>query len=83
MICTKKKLCGAFDRVSLNPSQKLQPPPRMCMGAGPQSVSKAVKRPLSYDGAATPAEQKVQSIVQIQPMNPHTARELRTRRNGL
>ena len=41
--------------------------------------TKAVKR----GAPCEPAEQKCQSGIAIQPVNPHTARELRTRRNGL
>ena len=50
---------------------------------GPKSVSKSAKRPLSYGGAATPAERKCETGIAIQPVNPRTARELRTRRSGL
>ena len=50
---------------------------------GPKSVSKTVESSLSYGGAATPAERKRESGVAIQPMNPSTARELRTRRSEL
>ena len=73
-------LRGTFDRVSSNPtSQKLQPPPAVWA----QSVSNAVKHPLSYGAGGGPAKQKCQSGIAIRLVNPHTARELRTRRSEL
>ena len=37
---------------------------------GPKRVSKSAKRPLSYGGVATPAKQKCEPGIAIQPVNP-------------
>ena len=74
-------LRGTFDRVSSNPtSQKLQPaavwaPKRVESGETPTFVWRRRRK--------RPAKQKYQSGIAIQLVNPHTAKELRTRRNEL